>query len=291
MAGTANIPGVSAAETEYARRPVWPLLAWFSLLLGICYGPTLWRLVQVWDRDPDMGHGFFVPAVSAGIVWLKRERLERLPVAPNPWGVVLVAYAGVQFYVATIGAEIFLARTAFIISLIGITLALFGAHYVRELAFALGLLFFMVPIPSILYNQVALPLQFLASRGAEHALQLLNIPVRRAGNILEVSGHELLVATACSGIRSLLSLGFVALAYGYFCEQRLWMRALLFVAAVPTALAANMARVTLTGLFAARDPKLTEGALHSFLGWLIFVIATLGLIGFHWLTSKVNGKR
>src|SRR2546421_11297462 len=98
MAATTNSPGITASRIRDPGRRVWPLLLWFGLLLGACYAPVLWRLVQVWDSDPDMGHGFFVPLVSLAIIWLKRERLAQLPVLPNPWGIVLVVYAAAQYY-------------------------------------------------------------------------------------------------------------------------------------------------------------------------------------------------
>ena len=105
-----------------------------------------------WYNNPDMGHGFFVPVVAGYIAWGKRSALARLVPQPNWWGLAIVIWAGLQLYIATLGAELFLARTSFVISLIGVVLLLGGTQYLKILLFPLFLLFFMVPIPAIIYN-------------------------------------------------------------------------------------------------------------------------------------------
>src|SRR5206468_4497010 len=115
------------------------------------------------------------------------------------------------------------------------------------MAFPLFLLFFMVPIPTAIYNQITFPLQILASRLADGALTVLGVPVLREGNILDLPSQRLSVVEACSGIRSLLSLTFLSLVYGYFFEKRTGVRIALFFATIPIAIVANGSRVTLTG--------------------------------------------
>ena len=72
----------------------------------------LTRLVQQWNNDEDMGHGFFVPVIAAYIAWQKRDKLLGRQLKPNYLGLVLVVFAAVQMYIGTLGAELFLARTA-----------------------------------------------------------------------------------------------------------------------------------------------------------------------------------
>lgn len=260
----------------------WTSLLWFSALLIACYAPILQRLVNQWNSDEDMGHGFFVPVLAVWIAWQKREEVLAMVPKPNWWGLALVVFGAVQCYAATLGAELFLARTAFVISLIGSILFLFGTDIVRILKFPLFLLFFMVPIPAIIYNQITFPLQLLASRVATSAMDnLFNIPVLRDGNVLELANQKLSVVEACSGIRSLLSLSFLSLIYGYFFEKKSWLRVTLFFATVPIAIVANATRVTITGVLANVDPAYAEGLIHSASGWVIFMIALVILVGFH----------
>jgi len=259
----------------------WFVLAWLGALLLFSYAPVLWRLVEQWDVDPDMGHGFFVPVVAGFIVWQNRRELLALSPSPNWWGLAVVLYGALQLYIATLGAELFLARTAFVISIIGIVLLLGGTAYVRLLAFPLFLLFFMVPIPAVVYTSITFPLQILASRVSTDALNVMQIPVLREGNVLELAQQKLSVVEACSGIRSLLSLTFLSLVYGYFFERKIWMRVVLFLSTIPIAIVANASRVTLTGVLTEYKPELAEGFFHTASGWVIFMVALAILIGFH----------
>jgi exosortase len=259
----------------------WPTIAWVAVLLAICYGPVLRALVNQWNFDPDMGHGFFVPVLAGYIAWQKREEILNKPAKPNWWGLAIVVWAAFQLYIATLGAEIFLARTSFVISIIGTVLLLGGTEYLRIFGFPLFLLFFMVPIPAILYNEITFPLQLIASSAAEHAIDLLGIPVIREGNVLVLAEQSLNVVEACSGIRSLLTLTFLSLVYGYFLERRTWLRVVLFFATIPIAVIANAGRVTMTGVIASFKPELAEGMFHEAQGWVIFMVALVILIAFH----------
>ena len=277
------------------ERLPWVAWAWFGALLLASYAPVLWRLVRQWDYDPDMGHGFFVPLVAGFIVWQKRAELLALKPSPNWWGLAVVLYGGLQLWIATLGAELFLARTAFVISVIGIVLLLGGTAWVRALAFPLFLLFFMIPIPTVVYNSITFPLQLLASRVSTEALNLMQIPVLREGNVLELAEQKLSVVEACSGIRSLLSLTFLSLVYGYFFESKVWMRVALFVSTIPIAIVANASRVTLTGVLTEYKPELAEGFFHTASGWVIFMVALAILIGLHQILNRgyrwLNGRR
>jgi exosortase len=259
----------------------WPTLAWVSALLLVCYAPVLGYLVKQWYDDPDMGHGFFVPIIAGYIAWKKRELIADKVPRPSWWGLIIILWAGLQLYIATLGAELFLARTSFVICLIGTVLLLGGKDYLKIFAFPLFLLFFMVPIPTVLYNQITFPLQLIASRAAENTISLLQIPVIREGNVLELSNQKLNVVEACSGIRSLLTLTFLSLVYGWLWEKRVWIRVALFLSTIPIAIAANAGRVTITGIIAQFKPELAEGMFHEAQGWVIFMIAFALLAIFH----------
>lgn len=261
-------------------------MLWFGALLLVCYAPVIWSLIRQWTTDQDMGHGLLVPVISGWIAWRKRDELLSIRPQPNWWGLAVVVFAALQLWIATLGAELFLARTALVFSIIGIVLLLGGVRYIRVLAFPLALLFFMVPIPAILYNRITFPLQILASQAAAGALSILDIPVLRDGNVLELSDRQLSVVEACSGIRSLLSLSFLCVVYGYFFEKRNSVRAILFVASVPVAILANAGRVALTGVLIALKPELAEGFFHAASGWVIFMGALALLVGIHQLLKR-----
>jgi exosortase len=264
----------------------WTTIGWVSILLAICYAPILMALVRQWNGDADMGHGFFVPVIAGFIAWQKRDQIAGKLPKPNWWGLAVMLWAGFQLYIATLGAELFLARTSFVISVIGAVLLLGGTQYLRIFAFPLFLLFFMVPIPGVIYNQLTFPLQMFASRVAETTIDLLQIPVAREGNILFLPQQTLNVVEACSGIRSLLTLTFLSLVYGYFFEKRTWVRIVLFFSTIPIAIAANAGRVAFTGVISQFKPELAEGWFHEAQGWVIFMIGLTILVAFHQLIIR-----
>jgi exosortase len=279
------------AGLEFVR-PSWRVAAWIGLLLLVCYGPILYRLVLNWTTDQDMGHGFLVPLVAGFIVWQRRSVIAGLSRNPDVWGLVLVLLAGMLALAATLGAELFTARLAFVVALTGSVLYLGGREYLKTLAFPLFLLLFMIPIPQIIYARLTLDLQLLASQLAEALITISGIPVIRSGNVLELPHQTLNVVEACSGIRSLITLSFLSLIYAYFTDHRVWMRWALLAATVPIAIAANAIRVAITGLLTQVDTMLAQGIYHEIEGYLVFVIALLALVGVHRLfASFAAGRR
>jgi exosortase len=240
-----------------------------------------------WATDENMGHGFFVPLVAGFIVWQRRHTLATLPVRTNYWGLALVVWAALQAIVATLGAELFTARVAFLIAIVGVILFIGGTAWVRALAFPLLLLLFMIPIPAIIYAQLTLRLQMLASEIGEIMIGWMGIPVLRSGNTLRLPSQTLDIAEACSGIRSLLSLGFLSLVYAYFMDKRVWMRWALLIATVPIAICANGIRVAVTGLLSEINTDLAKGLFHETEGYIVFVVALIALILTHKSLSAV----
>ena len=276
---------------ESSENPPWKAIAWFGLFLVLAYFPVLIGLVKHWNTDDDMGHAFFVPLVAAYVAWDNKKLLFSLKPNPSILGVFLMLWGIVQLYIGSLGAEFFLQRSALLISLVGVVLATGGWPLLRALFFPLSLLIFMIPIPSVIYNQITFPLQLFASSVAENVLLLMGIPVLRDGNVLELASQKLSVVEACSGIRSLLSLSFLSLVYAYFFDKRPMMRLYLLLATIPIAIIANAGRVTATGVLSEIDPKLAQGVFHEMEGWVVFVIAGILLALTHQLFSFILNWR
>ena len=279
---------ITEQSSVRAQSISWLALGWFTVLLIGAYYPILQRLVEQWATDEDVGHGFFVPAVALFIAWQRRDRILALERRPAWWGLAVMALGALQGYVGVLGAELYLQRTSFIVTLVGLLLVVGGTALVRELVFPLLLLPFMVPIPAILYNQITFPLQLFASQVAEFALGLVGIPVLRDGNVLELASQNLSVVEACSGIRSLLSLTFLSLVYSYFFDKHVWMRWVLLVLTIPIAILANSGRVTITGILSEVNPELARGFFHSLEGWIIFLIAMAMLVATHAVLRRLG---
>lgn len=277
-----NVHAPPVVEEDAAgRRFPWLLVAWIAALLLACYYPVIGRMVRDWYVDDDMGHGFFVPVVSGWLVWQKRSTLLRAAYRPALWGLSIVALGGLLLVLGTYAVEQTVMRGSFLISLWGVVIMLGGVRLLLDLAFPLFLLVFMIPLPAVIYNQITFPLQLFASQVAETVLSLLGIPVLREGNILELPSQRLSVVEACSGIRSLMSLTYLSLIYGYLFESRVWLRIVLLVLTPAIAILVNAMRVTATGLLSEYDPELAQGVFHSMEGWLMFLLALAALVAVH----------
>ena len=262
-------------------------------LVAALYGPLLTQMVVQWWQDPDYGHGFVVPLFVGYVVYQRRHELRQVPLEPSNLGFPVMLGAIVLFLAGTLGAELFVSRSSLLFLFGGMILFFAGWKMLRAVAFPLAFLVLMIPLPALIYNQVTFPLQLLASRLASNSLELFGVPVLREGNVLVLPNYSLEVVEACSGIRSLMSLIALAVAYGYFVEKRLWARITLVVLMVPIAVASNALRVIGAGIVTYFwGPQYAEGFFHFFQGWLIFVSAVACMIFVHWtLTHLAQSSR
>jgi len=263
------------------------------VLLSVLYAEVGQRLVQQWWTDPDYGHGFLVPLFSAYVIWQERARLSTVLFTekrqPSNIGLLVLLGAVGLLVVGTLGAELFLSRISLLVLLAGMILFLAGWSLLRALLFPLGYLLLMIPLPVIIYNQLTFPLQLLASRFATVCLQGIQIPVLREGNLIILPNYTLAVVEACSGIRSLLSLIALALAYGYLAEKRIWVRTVLVFLVLPIAVASNGLRIMGTGVLTYFwGSAVADGFFHLFSGWLVFATAMGLLFLVHWLLHQTG---
>ncbi len=259
---------------------------------GVVYFDVLRRLVLQWINDPNFSHGFIVPLFSGFLVWQRRQELSKLEIRPGWLGLAIMAAALMELGVGTLGAELFLSRTSLVILLGGMVVYLLGWNWLRAMAFPWWFLFLMIPIPAILFNQIAFPLQLLSAQLATSLLSMLGVPVLREGNVIHLAAMTLEVVEACSGIRSLVSLLTLALIYGSLLDTSLLRRTLLAAGAVPIAVLANGFRITGTGLLGEYwDPEKALGFFHVFSGWIIFVISLSLLFLFHRLLVRLSPAR
>jgi exosortase len=259
--------------TNRAATAAWAAAGGTFLLL---YWPVILRLVEDWSNDDNCSHGFLIVPLALYFLWERRTRLAALPVRPSLLGLGVVLAGLAMLLVGLLGAELFLTRASMIVVLAGAVLFVLGWPALRLLAFPVLFLVLMVPIPAIIFNQIAFPLQLLASRAGEVTLATLGIPVLREGNVITLAHTALEVAEACSGIRSLISLLTLGIVYGYFTDPRPPVRTLIALSTIPIAIIANAARVAGTGIAAHYyGPEAAEGFFHTFSGWIVFLVAFL----------------
>jgi exosortase len=249
-------------------------------------------LVRQWASDDNYSHGFFVLPLALYFAWERRAALAEATRRPGTTGLALIVASLLVRLAGVLGSDLFLTRVSLIGVIAGTIWFVWGQRHLRILAFPILFLLLMIPLPAVVFNQLAFPLQLFASRVGETAIALAGIPVLREGNVLHVPAATLEVAEACSGIRSLVSLVMLAIVLGYFTGQGTRGRTLLALAAVPIAIVANAARVAGTGLSAEWiGPEAAQGFFHTFSGWLMFVIAFAGLLILQQVFARVGQRR
>jgi exosortase len=290
--GIAAPVGSVAVAAGFRPEPViWAALAAIAAAGVWLYWAVAPRLVRQWANDDDYTHGFLILPLALYFAWSDRERLARLPVRANVLGAFLLAAGLAMLVVGTAGAELFLQRSSIVAVAGGLVWLILGTAWLKALAFPIAFLLFMVPLPAIVMNAVAFPLQLFAAQTATFCLQAVGIPVLREGNVIALADTTLEVAEACSGIRSLQALLALGAVYGYFTQRSTWKRWALLLLSIPIAIAANAFRVSGTGFLAHYfGSEMAQGFYHSFAGWIVFVVAFLMLLACGGLLSRLPDR-
>jgi exosortase len=252
------------------------------------YAPVASKLVRDWAHNENYSHGFLVVPLAVFFAWQRRRDLAAADLRPHWTGLLTICGALGLVIVGRLGAELFLARVSLIVLLAGGILWLHGRQHLRIMALPILFLLLMVPLPAIVFNQIAFPLQLLASRVGAAGIQACAVPVLREGNVIVLADTSLEVAEACSGIRSLISLLTLGIVFGYFTDPRPWMRTVIAISTIPIAILANGARVTGTGVLAHYfGAEAAHGFFHTFSGWLVFTVAFVLLVVIARVLSRI----
>ena len=257
-----------------------PMVAAIVAALVWTYWLVIPGLVAQWWNEEEYSHGFLIPFVSGYLVWARRDVLRATAVRPTYWGLCVMVFALAIYVTGIVGADLFLQRVSLVFMIAGGVLYVVGWPVLREVLFPLGFLLLMIPLPGIIFNSIAFPLQLLAAHFASSIMEACAVPVFREGNVMHLAAVSLDVEEACSGIRSLVSMTALGLLYAYMTYSSWILRLLLLLAIVPIAIAANVFRVTMTGLLAhyvSVDTAL--GVFHTAGGWSVFLVAAALLLG------------
>jgi exosortase len=309
-----------------SRRLYQPLT--IAVALAFVYFTVLLKLGGDWWNDENYSHGLLIPFVIGYILWQERERFIEARTQPAVWwGAIGVGLSLLLLWAGTAGAELFVQRVSLVLMVASVVIYFWGFRLLGLIAVPLSLLILSIPIPQIIFNRIAFPLQLFASRCAVAAMSFFGIPVLRQGNIIELmplgasEPKRLAVVEACSGIRSLMTLVTLAVVYAYLTKPKdgqdnddqgpdqelrrprsqhsvvgflnrftFWRSLILVVAAVPIAILTNALRVSGTGVLAHYyGTRVADGFFHSFSGWVIYIAAAVLLFATGWMLDRFAG--
>jgi exosortase len=275
------------ARVAVAPRDVAPLLVAAAAFLILFANPL--RLLAIdWWTDPDAGHGLLLAPLALWLAWRSGLVADRRP--QRVLGSLLLGASVLLRYLAGLAAEMFTMRLSIVGALLGIILFVYGWRQAMRWWLPIVLFTLSIPLPSIITNTIALPLQFKASQMGAALLEARHVPVRLTGNVIMLpGGHRLFVTEACSGLRSLTALLSLGVLIGGLWLKYPVSRVILLALAIPVAVLINGVRVFLTGfLVFFVSPALGEGFMHVTEGWLMFIVAFAILGLFAWVTGQLE---
>ena len=265
------------------------------MMVAVCflmlYSQVIYKLILDWSTNDNYSHGFMIPFISFYLIWQRRKIILDTCTTPSNWGISLIVFNLIFFIITYIGAEQFTMRLSMILTILSLSIYLFGWKFTKIYFSPVAYLIFMIPIPAIIWNKIAFPLKIFATTMAVDAIQFLKIPAYQEGNIIFLANTTLEVVDACSGIRSLTSLLALSAAFALVSSHSRIGKWILFLSAVPIAILTNIFRLTSTAALARYyGPQVAQGFLHDTSGILVFCLAFLLLYGIHWTLDKIGYK-
>ncbi|MHB8384335.1 MAG: exosortase C-terminal domain/associated protein EpsI [Candidatus Binataceae bacterium] len=256
---------------------VGPVLS-VALAFGL-YLPILRDWIADLETDPSYSFALLLPFV-AGYLAYRRLREDRVAarslIRLDAAGIFVVLAGCALLVVGDLTTIVFLSRFSFLVVIAGLMITFLGRDTMRRLVFPYGILFFGLPLPSLIYLPLTFKLQLLSSVLATHLLHLAGVFVLREGNILVLKNVSLEVVEACAGLHSVFALVALACIVGYLFLRGPIRRVLLVASAIPIAIGLNAARITSAAIAANTwGPGAAEGFTHTSMGVAIFALGTL----------------
>lgn len=252
------------------------------ILVSCLYSGIIIDMAADWYRDENYSHGFLVPFIAGYFVYERWDYLKSCQISSSAAGLVVIVFALMQLIIGSIGLEYFTIRSSLVVLIAGMVLFFWGTELFRAVRLPVLYLLLMVPLPYIFYNALAFPLKQFVSWISVGCMKLIGVTVVRDGNIIMFPGISLEVADACSGMRSLVSILVLSIAYAFFLQLSHLKRWIVILSSVLIAIATNALRVIITGILASyHGAAAAQGFFHEFAGMAVFALAMalLGVVG------------
>jgi exosortase len=250
---------------------------------SIRFAQNLWQITE-------FEHCPLLLAVALWVLWHKRASIVAAQTPRSSVGATLLMGAGLVIYLAGVRLKAgYFEFGSLAIVLAGALSLVGGWKLVRECAFALVFLVLASPMPAPIIFYATSGLKEWVSVVSEGVLHFAGYPVGRDGVTLRMGPYNLLLADACSGMNSLVSLTAVGLLYVYLTARRtVWHTALLVAAIIPVAVSTNIVRVLILMLITYHlGDAAGQGFLHEFAGFVLFLIALLILALVDFLLGRI----
>jgi exosortase len=263
------------------QRSAWRwALSLLLIALGVLVTLDIWiDVVRIALHDEEASHILLVPVVAIWLVWVRRSRLRYCRMNASWWGPVAIALGWTLSSLGFTGGTQVLWHGGAVLVLIGCLITLTGTDVLRKFLPAFLVLVFLLPVPGLVRQQIAIPLQTATARVTQWVFEAAGASIGRSGNVLTVNGVEVAIAEACNGMRMVFSLALVSFAFAFGIPLRNPVRVLVLLASPVCAIAANVLRMLPTvWIYGTYSTSVAE-AFHDISGWLMLPLALLVMVG------------
>ncbi|HTU65464.1 MAG TPA: VPLPA-CTERM-specific exosortase XrtD [Steroidobacteraceae bacterium] len=268
------------------------LIACAAVLTLLPFRNALSNFIDIWNLQPEYSHGLLIPFLSGYLVWRRRDELRGMRFSGSWQGLWLITLGMLLWLVGDLATIYWIVQYGFLCALYGVILSLVGGPVFRRLWMPLAILVFMIPLPAFFNNSLSLQMQLVSSAIGVWFIRLAGISVFLEGNVIDLGSMQLQVAEACDGLRYMFPLMTLAFVMTQLFRAPLWQRIVLFVSSVPIAILMNSFRIGAIGITVEYwGPKMAQGLLHEFEGWVVFMFSTAALLGVAALLARLGPQR
>ncbi|NNM00340.1 MAG: VPLPA-CTERM-specific exosortase XrtD [Gammaproteobacteria bacterium] len=280
------------ADHHWRFSPIlWGALVVAAVAVYLIFQDGVHLMVRWWQRD-EYSHGYLIPLIALYLIWQRSDVLSRIRFDGSWVGPAIITLGLVVGLVGELATIYTVVQYAFLIVLYGAALSLVGPTAFRIIAIPMLILFFMIPLPGFLYNNLSSQLQLISSEIGVAVIRLFGISVYLEGNVIDLGGYRLQVVEACSGLRYLFPLMTLGFIVAYFYRAPLWKRLVIFVSTAPITVLMNSFRIGVIGVTVEYfGEEAAEGFLHDFEGWVVFMACFGVLFVEMWLLLRITGDK
>jgi exosortase len=245
-----------------------------------------WAIRGAWSdifhlawRDEESSHIWLVPFLAAWLVWVRRDELSKISPRSSWLGPMVVAGGWMLSRWSFISVRHGPFQFSAVVILLGCVLSVLGPAVLRKAWPAVLVLVFLIPVPGMMREKIAIPLERATAAVTTGLLHISGFPVSRSGNQIQINKYPVTVAEGCNGLRMIFPLFLVVYVFCFTLPLRPWVRILLLITSPISAIVCNVLRLIPTVLLYGYASKSSADSFHSLSGWPMVCIAFVVLMG------------
>jgi len=267
------------AQWKYWRRGHL-VAAGLLAMLGVWVTWDAWSdIFRLAWKDEESSHIWLVLPVAAWLAWARKDDALFARRTGKLIGPMMIAVGWLLYSVGDLQLVQSFWHLGAIMIATGCALSVLGSNVLTRLWPAFAVLLFLIPVPGLIRQQIALPMQTITAKITAFMLETLGTDIALSGNVLVINETTVGVAEACNGIRMVFALVLVCYLYAFSTPLSARSRFFILLTSPIIAIAANVFRLIPTVWLYGYSDEATADMFHSMSGWAMIPIALGCLLG------------